>query len=522
MEGSSQEGEPPVAVPPGDPRLSVALTLVSTEAGGFQEEEVAPVAAATALAFLASPDRASSRFPGLRVVLAAEEGSAALKALRDHVPALAKARQERRLLVKACALPDVSQAGAPCAYLINPCNWRLAAGGSRTNVLVNRAAGNSLQQGSLEGGRKRAVTAEPIPVKLSPGSPLRARGGVDTVIQVLGPNLDPRFPDCLADDLEQARVLLRQCYDNALSTFWGLASPDFPGCVAASSSGGGSSAAAAAGDDCDDASSVWSVGGGASAAAVAGDDYDAASVGRLGGDDRGGETGAVMESGKKRKRAFPEYRKGLPVPAKGGPGVFWKLALVQYLKDRDGPRSPEMQNEVFYEDDQCLVIYDGYPKARFHLLLLPKPKFLDVKEPKDLRRDQHLSRLRQLHATGTEIAEALSQQGAGVVRCGYHGIPSLQPLHLHIISQDFDSVRIKKLRHYNSFTTGFFAEACWVEARLQERGSLQLDAQRLKALEATPPRCFRCGQRMGNLWVLKEHIRTCRHAIVGSGTPQSV
>lgn len=23
--------------------------------------------------------------------------------------------------------------------------------------------------------------------------------------------------------------------------------------------------------------------------------------------------------------------------------MFWKLALVQYLKDRDGPRSPEMQ-----------------------------------------------------------------------------------------------------------------------------------------------------------------------------------
>lgn len=31
----------------------------------------------------------------------------------------------RRLLVKACALPDVSKVGARCAYLVNPCNWRL-------------------------------------------------------------------------------------------------------------------------------------------------------------------------------------------------------------------------------------------------------------------------------------------------------------------------------------------------------------------------------------------------------------
>lgn len=54
-----------------------------------------------------------------------------------------------------------------------------------------------------------------------------------------------------------------------------------------------------------------------------------------------------------------------------------------------------------------------------------------------------------------------------IPRCGYHGIPSLQPLHLHIISQDFDSVRIKKLRHYNSFTTGGWSELslAWLRAR---------------------------------------------------------
>lgn len=36
MEGSLKEGGPPVAAPDGDPLLSVALSLVSTEAGGFQ------------------------------------------------------------------------------------------------------------------------------------------------------------------------------------------------------------------------------------------------------------------------------------------------------------------------------------------------------------------------------------------------------------------------------------------------------------------------------------------------------
>lgn len=55
---------------------------------------MAPVAAAAALEFLSSPDRSTDHFPELRVVLVAEEGSAALKALRKHVPVLAEAANE--------------------------------------------------------------------------------------------------------------------------------------------------------------------------------------------------------------------------------------------------------------------------------------------------------------------------------------------------------------------------------------------------------------------------------------------
>lgn len=73
---------------------STHFTPNTTKKCAIKEEEVAPVAAAAALDFLSSPDRTGSRFPGLRVVLAAEEGSAALKALRDHVPVLAEAKHE--------------------------------------------------------------------------------------------------------------------------------------------------------------------------------------------------------------------------------------------------------------------------------------------------------------------------------------------------------------------------------------------------------------------------------------------
>ncbi|CAM9459764.1 unnamed protein product [Pylaiella littoralis] len=331
-------------------------------------------------------------------------------------------------------------------------------------------------------------------VQLPLESPLRAQG-VDTVIQVLGPNLDPRFPDCLTEEPDRARNLLRQCYDKTLAIFWEQALLAAAGGAVGNSATTGAAAAADAAD---------------AAAAGAGSENSQAAAMAVG----------KGTSGTKRKRPLPEYKKGPPVPAKLS--GYWKTVLLHFLKDQDGPRPPELQNEVYFEDDQCVVIYDGYPKSRYHLLLLPKPKFLDVESPSELRRDQHLSRLHQLHATGAAVAEALTQQGAGVVRCGYHGIPSLKPLHLHIISQDFDSERMKKRSHWNSFTTDFFLEFSWVEARLQELGSLELHNLRLKDLEATPLRCFRCGRQMGNMTLLKNHNRGCtaplsQRAAAGSG-----
>lgn len=52
------------------------------------------MAVAAVLDFLSSPEISRDRFPGLRVVLAAEEGSTALKALENHVPVLADAANE--------------------------------------------------------------------------------------------------------------------------------------------------------------------------------------------------------------------------------------------------------------------------------------------------------------------------------------------------------------------------------------------------------------------------------------------
>lgn len=56
----------------------------------------------------------------------------------------------------------------------------------------------------------------------------------------------------------------------------------------------------------------------------------------------------------------------------------------------------------------------------------------------------------------TAASVAKTAPGAPVFKIGYHAIPSLHPLHIHIISQDFDAPALKTKKHYLSFTTRFF------------------------------------------------------------------
>ncbi|CAN0353020.1 unnamed protein product [Ectocarpus sp. 6 AP-2014] len=180
----------------------------------------------------------------------------------------------------------------------------------------------------------------------------------------------------------------------------------------------------------------------------------------------------------------------------------WKEVFHLFFKNCD---HPALQDQIYFQDERFMVIYDGYPKARHHLLLMPRPSFLDVMRPSDLRRE-HLSALRQMHALGRAVAEHLSQQGIGEIRIGVHAVPSMEPLHMHIISQDFDSERLRMPRHWNIFTTDIFLEPAWVEEMLERHGCLQLDLEsRYIRLKEQTPRCHICQETIGGVERLKAH-----------------
>ncbi|KAJ1446008.1 hypothetical protein M885DRAFT_404741, partial [Pelagophyceae sp. CCMP2097] len=79
----------------------------------------------------------------------------------------------------------------------------------------------------------------------------------------------------------------------------------------------------------------------------------------------------------------------------------------------------------------------------------------------------------------------------------YHSAPSLEPLHLHIISCDLASTCLKTKAHLGSFATDFFVDVRDVE-RLLECGGLAAELDRRAKTEART-QCHRCGAQFTNM-----------------------
>ncbi|KAK9838363.1 hypothetical protein WJX81_007271 [Elliptochloris bilobata] len=133
-------------------------------------------------------------------------------------------------------------------------------------------------------------------------------------------------------------------------------------------------------------------------------------------------------------------------PTTGG----WSQSL------RDIALHPERHAAVVLaQDAACVLIRDKYPKARRHALVLPRITGLD--SAADLTR-AHLPLLARMQAKADAwVAEQRSSDPTlPNFAVGFHSVPSMAHLHLHVISTDYDSACLKTKRHWNSFTSAFF------------------------------------------------------------------
>ena len=173
----------------------------------------------------------------------------------------------------------------------------------------------------------------------------------------------------------------------------------------------------------------------------------------------------------------------------------WSAKLLDTMKD------PSM---VVKEDDTTVIIRDAYPKAKHHFLVLPKDNIPSLRA----LNASHIPLLQHMLECGQSLEEELSGKDSSLkFQHGYHAVPSMMRLHMHIISRDFDSPCLKTKKHWNSFTTEFFLPAEDVIRRLQRLGRVEADKEKYEGILKAPLKCHVCHASCQNMPKLKTHIQ---------------
>ncbi|MCJ1453871.1 aprataxin-like protein [Mycoblastus sanguinarius] len=196
-------------------------------------------------------------------------------------------------------------------------------------------------------------------------------------------------------------------------------------------------------------------------------------------------------------------------------------------------------SRVIYHDEKWVVINDLYPKSSIHILLLPRDptkqllhpfeafedleflrevqaevKKLRVLVAKELQRrygkfsalDQQLQKASDA-LDGDSDSEArnllIGRDWSTSIISGIHAHPSMNHLHIHVLSIDRQSECMRHRKHYNSFATPFMID---VEAFPLAKGDKRRHPGREGYLDAEL-KCWRCGKGFGNRFArLKEHL----------------
>ncbi|CAF1218240.1 unnamed protein product [Rotaria magnacalcarata] len=176
----------------------------------------------------------------------------------------------------------------------------------------------------------------------------------------------------------------------------------------------------------------------------------------------------------------------------------WSAALSAAIDD---------ESVQVYKDDLCTVINDKFPKACIHLLVMPNENIANLKSVNNT----HVSLLKHMLKVGKETAEKVAAKANARgsfahFRYGYHAIPSMALLHMHVISQDFISDSLKTKKHWNSFTSDYFLDASQVIDDLQANGFIRVDTVRMRKLLDNELTCHRCSNNFTTMPKLKQHL----------------
>ncbi|XP_011188972.2 aprataxin-like protein [Zeugodacus cucurbitae] len=174
-------------------------------------------------------------------------------------------------------------------------------------------------------------------------------------------------------------------------------------------------------------------------------------------------------------------------------GKGWAAGLLATIND---PKN------IIISSNDAVVIHDKYPKAQHHYLVLPKADIPDI------------FHLNQSHLPLLEELFLLAQNVIEVKRCqlddfkiGFHAQPSMQRLHLHVISKDFVSDCLKTKKHWTSFNTKLFLYYQDAFALIKAGELIKpLNKELVQQLCNSPLECNQCKFVGKNVPDLKRHL----------------
>ncbi|KAM4749791.1 aprataxin-like [Anableps anableps] len=172
----------------------------------------------------------------------------------------------------------------------------------------------------------------------------------------------------------------------------------------------------------------------------------------------------------------------------------WSQGLKTSMQD------PQMQ---VYKDDKVVVITDKYPKARYHWLVLPWQSIPSLKA----LHGEHCDLLKHMQQVADRMIQQCPDSSTLQFRSGYHAIPSMSHIHLHVISQDFDSPCLKNKKHWNSFTTEYFIDSHDVIQMVETSGKVSVKEGSSELLKL-PLCCHVCHKEIPTIPSLKEHLKS--------------
>jgi aprataxin len=216
-----------------------------------------------------------------------------------------------------------------------------------------------------------------------------------------------------------------------------------------------------------------------------------------------------------------------------------KVGRTAFSKSRDALgayiESPESYPaSVIYHTDDFVAIYDRYPKSSLHLLLLSRnpskgrmhpfdafedPDFLhkvrvEVKKLRVLAARELQRRYGKYSVQERPRQEAMDRDPPSEelppgrdwereIMSGIHACPSMNHLHIHVLSVDRYSDFLKHKKHYNSFATQFFID-------IDDFPLARNDVRRSPGKEGYLKEdliCWRCGKNFeSKLQALKSHL----------------